>query len=112
MAMEKNTVTRKNEHAGACHGKGNSKHSHPDHAAQLKRLTRIKGQLAGIEGMIHDRRYCLDIMTQVKAARAGLAAMEAEIFKTHLRGCVRDAFESKDAFESETKIEEILKLVY
>ena len=96
----------------ACHGSGAAQHSHPDHRVHLKRLNRVKGQLSGIHAMIDERRYCLDILQQLKAARAGLAAMEAEIFKTHLRGCVKDAFHSRDPFHAESKVEEIMKILY
>lgn len=85
---------------------------HPDHSANLKRLHRVKGQIDGIENMILDRRYCPDIITQLRAAAAALKAVEAEVLKAHLRGCVKSAFNSKDAFESEEKIQEIVKLVY
>jgi DNA-binding FrmR family transcriptional regulator len=87
-------------------------HRHPDHTVHLRRLNRVKGQLEGIQGMIEARRYCPDIINQLKAAKAGIAAMEAEIFKTHLRACVRDAFTKSDSFQAETKIEEIMKMVF
>lgn len=85
---------------------------HPDHSAHLKRLHRVKGQIDGIEKMILEKRYCPDIINQVKAASAALRAVEAEIFKAHLRGCVKSAFKSQDSFESEDKIQEIMKMVF
>ncbi len=87
-------------------------HGHPDHSAHIKRLNRVKGQIEGIERMILDRRYCPDIIAQLKAASAGLRATEAEVLKAHLRGCVTTALASKDAFKSEEKIQEIIKLVF
>lgn len=86
--------------------------SHPDHTLHLKRLHRVGGQIQGIEKMILDKRYCPDIINQLKAATSALRAIEAEIFKSHLRGCVRTAFESKDVNASGAKIEEIMKIVY
>lgn len=91
---------------------GHHHHHHPDHSIHLKRLHRVKGQLDGIEKMINEKRYCPDIITQVKAACAALKAVEAEIFKSHLRGCVKSAFQSQDSFESEDKIQEIMKMVF
>lgn len=88
------------------------KDQHPDHASNLKRLNRVKGQIDGIEKMILDRRYCPDIITQLRAASAALKAVEAEVLKAHLRGCVKSAFNYKNTFESEEKIQEILKLIY
>lgn len=85
---------------------------HPDHSALIKRLNRVKGQIEGIERMILDRRYCPDIIAQLKAASAGLRATEAEVLKAHLRGCVQSALAGKDAFKSEEKIQEIIKMVF
>ena len=86
-------------------------HLHPDHSVQKKRLNRAKGQLEGVERMIDDRRYCVDILTQIRAARSALSAIESQIIETHLRECVRSAFNSKDAFDVEEKIKEIMKIV-
>ncbi len=85
---------------------------HPDHSRHLTRLNRAKGQIEGIERMIVNRRYCPDIIAQLKAASSALKAIEAEIFKSHLRGCVKEAFSADDLFKSEEKIQEIVKLVY
>lgn len=89
-----------------------SHHDPLDHSAHLKRLHKIKGQIEGIEKMILDHRYCPDIINQVRAASAALKAIEAEIFKSHLRGCVKETFNSKDPFAAEEKIQEIIKLVF
>ena len=85
---------------------------HPSHTQQLPRLHRVLGQIQGIERMISDGRYCLDILTQLKAAASALSAIEAEILKTHLSGCVRQAFDGKNESKSEEKIQEIIKLIY
>jgi DNA-binding FrmR family transcriptional regulator len=92
--------------------KGTKIPAHADHTSHLPRLKRIKGQVEGIERMIEGQRYCTDILTQVKAVRAALAAMESEIFKTHLRGCVKAAITAGDPFSADSKVEEIIKLVY
>lgn len=86
--------------------------SRPSHVGQIPRLARVKGQIQGIEKMINEKRYCPDIIIQIKAARAALEAAEAEIFRTHLRSCVRNALTSSDMLESDTKIQEIMKMVY
>lgn len=85
---------------------------HPDHSSHITRLNRVKGQIEGIERMILGRRYCPEIIAQLKAASSALKAIEAEVFKTHLRGCVKQAFNAEDAFKSEEKIQEIVKLIY
>ncbi len=91
---------------------GSAQRAHPDHTRHLKRLSRVSGQINGIERMIIDKRYCPDIMTQLKAAGAALKAIEAEIFRTHLRGCVNQAFNASDELDAERKIEEIVKSVF
>lgn len=88
-----------------------SNQSHPDHRANIPRLNRAKGQIEGVERMILDQRYCPDIIAQLKAAVAALKAIEAEILKSHLRSCVRSAFHAEDAFVSEEKILEIVKII-
>ncbi len=85
---------------------------HPSHEIHLPRLSRVKGQIDGIERMVKVGRYCPDIIVQLKAAASALKAIEAEILKSHLRGCVKKAFSSDGAFESEQKIQEIVKLIY
>lgn len=88
------------------------RHDHPDYTSHIKRLNRVKGQIEGIERMILDRRYCPDIIAQLRAASAALKAVESEIFKSHLKGCVKSAFLRRDAFEAEEKIHEIIQLIY
>lgn len=84
---------------------------HPDHAEQKKRVRRIRGQIEGIDKMIDERRYCIDILHQVKAARSALQSLEAEILKVHLRHCVRSVFKAKDAMDVEKKIQEIADIL-
>lgn len=85
--------------------------SHPDHANQKSRLNRIRGQIDGIERMLDERRYCVDIVQQIKAARSALSGLESAIIETHLRSCVKNALNSNNAFESEEKIQEIMKII-
>lgn len=86
-------------------------HSHPDHSKGKIRINRIRGQLDGVERMIDSRRYCPDIVFQIRAATQALKSLEHEILQTHLKGCVRSAFSTKDPFEVESKVEEILNLL-
>lgn len=87
-------------------------HSHPDHSAHLKQLARVKGQVEGVEKMITDGRYCVDIINQVKAIIAGLKVVESGIFDAHLNSCVQQALASKNSTDVQTKINEINKLIY
>ncbi len=82
-----------------------------DHSSELRRLSRIKGQVEGVERMILQKRYCLDIITQIKAIRSALRSLEANIIEGHMSHCVRDAIKSKDPAVVQEKIQEILMLV-
>lgn len=87
------------------------KHHGHDHSAELKRLSRIKGQVEGVERMIHEHRYCPEIVQQIKAIRAALKSLEASVIEGHMRHCVKEAIASRDAFVVQEKIEEIILLV-
>ncbi len=83
---------------------------HPNHKAQISRLRRVKGQVEGIEKMISERRYCPEIITQIRAARAALKSLEANVIETHLQHCVQEAMTSKDTANKQKKINEIVEL--
>jgi DNA-binding FrmR family transcriptional regulator len=82
------------------------KHScHPSHFAQIARLNRISGQLDGVKKMITERRYCPEILIQLKAVRSALRSVESNILKSHLESCVAESF--ADRRERAQKIDEI-----
>jgi DNA-binding FrmR family transcriptional regulator len=83
---------------------------HPDHTENILRLRRIRGQIDGIEKMITDRRYCPDIMNQLRAASSAIKAVETQVMSRHLRHCVTAAIESRDSKSTDAKITEILAL--
>lgn len=82
--------------------------ANPSHEKELTRLNRITGQLDGIKKMIENRRYCIDILIQLKATRSAIKAVENNILKTHLEHCVTESFKGQS--DSVEKIEEIKKL--
>ena len=90
-----------------CHGELN----HPDHSYALPRLRRVEGQLRGLEGMISEKRYCVDILVQFRAAMAALRSLEVRIFETHLQHCLTQALEARDPKSAQEKIREISKLL-
>jgi DNA-binding FrmR family transcriptional regulator len=53
----------------------------------------------------------VEILTQIKAARSALTALEGSVMQRHLEGCVRDALKAKDSFDAEKKIREITELL-
>ena len=77
----------------------------------LNRLSRVEGQVRGIARMVEEDRYCIDILTQLQAARAGLARVENEMLQTHLDHCVRSALTSKDPDEARRKADEVIALL-
>lgn len=84
---------------------------HPDHKKESVRLKRVNGQITGIINMIEDRKYCPDILIQVRAAKAAVQAVEQSILKTHLNNCVRDAIHQKDEVKAKEKINELIQLI-
>lgn len=84
---------------------------HHDHTQELKRLSRIKGQIEGVERMIIERRYCPDIVMQIKAARSALKSLEVSVIEGHMKSCVKSAVASKDNAVVQDKIEEILLML-
>ena len=59
--------------------------------AHLKRLRRIEGQVRGLQRMIDEDKYCIDILTQVSAATRALQSLSLALLEEHLAGCVVDA---------------------
>ena len=67
------------------------------------RLKRIEGQVRGISRMIGEDRYCIDILTQVRAVRAALRRVEEEILRDHVEHCVARAMtQGDDALRRQT----------
>ena len=54
----------------------------------LKRLNRIEGQIRGVSGMVQDDKYCIDILTQVSAAKAALDKVALELLRDHAKHCL------------------------
>ena len=81
------------------------------HEETLHRLRRIAGQVQGIQRMIDERKYCIDILTQIQAARSALRAVELQILKKHVDHCVRDAFASGSPAEADQKMDELLRVL-
>ncbi|MFA4842586.1 MAG: metal-sensitive transcriptional regulator [Candidatus Omnitrophota bacterium] len=81
------------------------------HQEQLDFLKKIEGQVRGIEKMIEDRRYCVDIITQVHSVVGALYRVENEIFKKHIDGCVVQALRGKSELEKQKKIAEVVELI-
>jgi DNA-binding FrmR family transcriptional regulator len=82
-----------------------------DKAALTKRLHRIEGQVRGIERMVEDDRYCIDILTQISAVNTALESLAFKVLDEHVNHCVADAMASGDPQEAAKKSEELLAAV-
>jgi DNA-binding FrmR family transcriptional regulator len=83
-----------------------------DKEALVKRLRRIEGQARGIERMITEDRYCIDILTQVAAVTTALEAVAEIILDDHVNHCVRHALTSGDEAIAAAKTTELLEAVH
>jgi DNA-binding FrmR family transcriptional regulator len=79
--------------------------------ALVKRLHRIEGQVRGIERMLEEDRYCIDILTQVAAVTTALESLALQILDQHVRHCVAGAIASGDKDETGQKIEELMATI-
>ena len=77
----------------------------------IKRLHRIEGQVRGIERMVDDDRYCIDILTQIAAVKTALEQVGAKLLEGHVTHCVRDAIASGDERAADEKTAEMLQAV-
>jgi DNA-binding FrmR family transcriptional regulator len=82
-----------------------------DKDALIKRLHRIEGQVRGVERMVEDDRYCIDVLTQIAAANTALESLALTILDGHVRHCVAGALASGDEAAAAVKTEELLEAV-
>ena len=84
--------------------------NHPNHDQQLSRLRKIEGQVGGIQKMILERRYCIDILNQLRALQGAIQQVEKNILEHHLNDCVQQAITQSDPVAAQLKIQEIVQL--
>ena len=77
----------------------------------VTRLARIEGQVRGVRKMIEEDRYCIDILTQINAARGAFDRVEQEILREHLQSCVTHAFHNGSLRERKRKIAELITVL-
>jgi len=83
-----------------------------DKAALVKRLHRIEGQVRGIERMIEEDRYCVDVLTQIGAVATALESLAFRILDDHVEHCVTGALASGDPDAAAEKSRELLEAVH
>ncbi|MEN8254246.1 MAG: metal-sensitive transcriptional regulator [Verrucomicrobiota bacterium] len=82
--------------------------THPENTA---RLSRIEGQIKGVKRMIDEGEYCIDIITQIQAARSALQSVSKIILEKHLKHCVADALVAQDEADIDEKLGEIMTVI-
>jgi DNA-binding FrmR family transcriptional regulator len=82
------------------------------HTEQLVSLRKIEGQIRGIGRMIDEKKYCVDIITQISSIVGALRRVENQIFKKHIEGCVAKALKGRSEREKNEKISEVVDLVF
>lgn len=83
----------------------------PNHEDNIVALKRIEGQVRGVQRMIKDREYCIDILNQIQAVIGALASVEEKILQKHFRHCVTTAIIGSSENQKQQKLDEILKLI-
>ncbi|UCC95617.1 MAG: metal-sensitive transcriptional regulator [Candidatus Omnitrophota bacterium] len=81
------------------------------HEANLVALRRIEGQVKGIQRMIDNGKYCIDIIIQIHAVIHALYRVSEKILAKHMESCVVDAFRSKPKRQRQQKINEVINVI-
>ena len=77
----------------------------------LRRLARIEGQVRGLQRMINEDKYCIDVLTQVNAVSAALKGVSIGLLDEHVRHCVREAAVAGDAMTADSMVTEATKAI-
>jgi DNA-binding FrmR family transcriptional regulator len=81
-------------------------------ASNLRRLSRIEGQVRGIQRMVEEDRYCADILMQVSSAQEALRAVARSLMRNHLAHCASHAIRTGSEEEKEAMYDELLEMIY
>ena len=85
--------------------------SEKEQSALVNQLKRIEGQVRGLQRMLEEDRYCIDILIQIQAARAALTNVGLTVLETHAKGCVVKAVQEGDAAVVDEMIEAVKKFI-
>lgn len=86
------------------------RHVHRSDTADLsKRLNRIEGQVRGLNKMVEEDRYCIDILTQVAAVRSALDALALQLLEDHTHGCLQQAIRSGGGDEAVSELMDVVR---
>jgi CsoR family transcriptional regulator, copper-sensing transcriptional repressor len=82
-----------------------------DPRAITNRLRRIEGQVRGLQRMVEEDAYCVDVLTQVAAVQTALEQVAVKVLDGHVRHCVADAVAGDDAAAKTEKLDELMAAV-
>jgi CsoR family transcriptional regulator, copper-sensing transcriptional repressor len=77
----------------------------------LKRLRRIEGQVRGLQRMIEEDKYCIDVLTQISAATKALQSVAIGLLDEHMHHCVTEAAKHSDPLESSAAVTEATRAI-
>ncbi len=80
--------------------------------SNLRRLSRIEGQIRGLQRMVEEDRYCADILTQVTSAQEALRAVARALMRNHLSHCATHAIRTGSTEERQAMYDELLEMIY
>ena len=82
-----------------------------DKQSLLKRLRRVEGQVRGVQGMVEDDRYCIDVLTQISAVQAALDKVALGLLDDHARHCVMEAGPGEQAAKTDELMAAVARLM-
>ena len=82
-----------------------------DTKATLNRLRRIEGQVRGLQRMVEEDAYCVDVLTQVSAVQTALEQVAVQVLDAHVRHCVADAVAGDDESAATERLDELMVAV-
>lgn len=80
-----------------------------DKAKLIARVNRIAGQVNGVGRMLDEDRYCVDVLTQIAAAKSALDALALQLLERHARGCVSSAITQGDGANAIAELLEVIR---
>jgi CsoR family transcriptional regulator, copper-sensing transcriptional repressor len=87
-------------------------HGYADRRDELQtRLRRIEGQIRGLQRMLDEDRYCIDVLTQISSATRALQGVAVSLLDEHVRHCVRDAID-EGAESADARVDEALEVIH
>jgi len=85
--------------------------AYPSHKKTLDALRRIEGQVRGVQRMVEQKRYCVDILTQLSAVASAVGSVQDNILSKHLDTCVTKAFVGESNADKKKKVDEVVTLL-